>query len=274
MSLKNEFIKLLDKEEKEEVYQRFLENHTKLIPTGAFGLNHGIHMSLIFSKMPIGNIYKSDFFLISKSSAEWNLVFIELEKPSANLFTKEGRYAQDLNQGIKQINDWKHYFSQPENQLSFKKHPVVKKLLSFNEVMYENPINFKYIIVIGRRKTLIERNQMKYWISLNNGKADTYIMTYDSLLEGCEQKNDRYIGHVEKEFLCIDSESMIHGDTQFGINLLSTTDCKGIKIKQSLYNEIIKYKNDNDIVLGYNKILGKDYEKKIKILKENIYNKK
>ncbi len=268
---KDGFINLLNEEKNEEEYQQFLEHNSKLIPTGAFKLNHGVHMSLIFSKMPIGSMYKSDFFLISKSSAEWNLIFIELEKPNANLFTKEGRYAQDLNAGIKQINDWKSYFYKLENQLSFREHPVIKKLLSFNSALYENPINFRYILVIGRRKKLIDNNQLKYWRTLNKESGDTYYMTYDSLYEGIKQENDRYICHIEKDFLCIDSEKMLPGDSELGISVLCHTDCNGIKIKQSLYDEVLKYQNNN--IGNYNKILGNDFENKLSILKKNIYTK-
>lgn len=269
MFLKDSFINLLDEGKNEETYQQFLEQHTQLIPTGAFELNHGVHMSLVFSKMPIGNTYKSDFFLISKSSAEWNLIFIELEKPNSNLFTKEGRYAQDLNAGIKQINDWKDYFYKAENQLAFREHPVIRKLLSFNPVMFENPINFKYILVIGRRKTLIDNGQIKYWRALNKESSDTYYMTYDSLYEGCEQENERYICHIEKEYLCIDSEHMIPGDEQLGITLFAATDCNNIRIKQSLYDEIVK--NNKKTILDYDKILGLNYNEKLQKLEQNIY---
>lgn len=49
--LKEQFITLLDNQEKEEVYQEFLEKHTELIPTETFKLNHGVHLSLVFFKI-------------------------------------------------------------------------------------------------------------------------------------------------------------------------------------------------------------------------------
>ena len=78
--IKKEYFSLLEQNEKEEIYQSFLEKNTILIPTKPFELNHGVHFSLVFKKFKIGTSYISDFFYMTKSTAEWNFVFIELEK--------------------------------------------------------------------------------------------------------------------------------------------------------------------------------------------------
>ncbi len=42
--------------------------------------NHGIHLSLVLRKLSFGADYKTDFFFFSKSSDDWNAVFIEIEE--------------------------------------------------------------------------------------------------------------------------------------------------------------------------------------------------
>jgi hypothetical protein len=79
--LVEEFRKLLDAEHEEQVYQSFMEQHTKLIPR-EFIQNHGIHFDIVLRKLAFGSDYKSDFFYLSKSSDDWNCVIIEIENPN------------------------------------------------------------------------------------------------------------------------------------------------------------------------------------------------
>jgi hypothetical protein len=85
--LKKEYFELLRKMEPEQVYQAYLEKHTRLIPR-EFVQNHGIGCGLVLRKLPFGPDYKSDFFYFSKSSDDWNAVFIELEKPQSRFFSE------------------------------------------------------------------------------------------------------------------------------------------------------------------------------------------
>ncbi len=263
MTIKEEFAKLLDANEKEEVYQQYLEKHTELIPCGPFLLNHFTHFSLIFSKMSIDCMYKSDFFFISKSSAEWNLIFVELEKPSCKLFNKEGTYSQELNKAIKQVDDWQAYFLNNNNKESFKSHPVIKKITSAVPVLYGNPFNFKFILVIGRRQELNDKDLYKRWAALNITNRDRYIMTYDSLVENLREKSEKYLCHISKDNIIIDNEKLI--DSQF----FECTDCNNTRIKQKLYDSLYN-KSQNFKGLLERGLLGIDTNEKLKRLKDNI----
>ena len=271
MTLINEFVNLLDKNEKEEIYQQFLEKHTELIPTGEFLLNHFTHLSLAFSKMPIHSTYVSDFFLISKSSAKWHFIFIELEKPGARLFNKDGSYSSDLNHGLAQINDWQQYFNDNANKESFKKNYVIDKIVNYNN-LYKNPFLFKYILVIGRRKFLEDNGQLQRWYLLNKDQ-DIQVMTYDSLYEALSQKTKRYLCHIKKEYLYIDDEHVLNSDKEFGINLFSYTDCNNIRVKQSFYNDLFELNKEYKCIdsLSQYGFFGENTEKKLKTLKNNIY---
>lgn len=267
IELTKEFINLLDKCEKEEVYQEFLEKHTELLPTETFKLNHGIHLSLVFSKLPIGNSYISDFCFISKSSAEWNIVFIELEKPNARFFNKDGTQSIDFNKGYSQILDWKRYFSSAENQLAFKQIPAIKTIMSTNPKMYYNPCNYKYILVLGRRENLQASNFYEKRRELCTN--DIYIMTYDSLYENLAQKTKKYNCRIKDNYLYIDSEHFVDE------SVFAWTDCTNIKIKQILLKTLENNRKKHPMLpkVPLSDYLGENTDKKLEILRSNIINK-
>lgn len=106
-SKREEFFKLLDEGHQEQVYQSFLETNTHFIPR-EFVQNHGIGLSLVLRKLPFAADYKTDFFYFSKSSDDWNAVFIELEKPSSSFFRKNTNdFHPDFMKALQQINQWK-----------------------------------------------------------------------------------------------------------------------------------------------------------------------
>ena len=107
---KNEFLNLLEGDHKEQVYQAFLEKHTRFIPR-EFVQNHGIGVSLVLRKLSFGADYKSDFFFFSKSSDDWNAVFIEIEKPSSQFFrSNTNDFHPHFLSALQQINQWKAWF--------------------------------------------------------------------------------------------------------------------------------------------------------------------
>jgi hypothetical protein len=71
---KMEFMRLIADEHNEQIYQDFLESHTRFIPR-EFLQNHGVAQHLVLRKLSFGADYKTDFFYFSKSSDDWNAVF-------------------------------------------------------------------------------------------------------------------------------------------------------------------------------------------------------
>lgn len=259
--LKQEYLSLLEKNTKEEIYQSFLEKNTILIPTKPFELNHCVHFSLVFKKFKIGTSYISDFFYMTKSTAEWNFVFIELEKPNAKLFNKDGNISYELNTGISQIQNWQTYFSSIENRLAFKQNTIIKELISFNPSFFHKPINFKYILVIGRRNELENSVHKEKFRSLF--PQDSYIMTYDSLCESLSQKQEHYICRIVDNKLCIDTDKLIED------NIFHWLKCNNIRIRETLYNELkTKYSkfDETSLLEKYTKLSPQ----KLNFLKENI----
>jgi hypothetical protein len=72
----------------EQAAQDFIEAHTELFFPPHL-LNHRIHLDLLVSKFRLDTTLVTDFAYLTKSSAEWYIVFVELEDPSKQLFTKK-----------------------------------------------------------------------------------------------------------------------------------------------------------------------------------------
>ncbi len=208
LDLENDFKDLLDKALDESVYQNFLEKNTAFIPVKPYELNHGVNLDLVISKMRIGDSYISDFFYLSKSSDTWNVVFIEIEKPSSKLFNRDGSIAQDLNKGISQINDWRCFFEKDSNKNAFLDNVIIKALRNINPSILENPCVFKYILVIGRREEIYKNPIYKTKLKqLEN--SDLSIISFDSLSENIERKLSYYLGKIKDSNLFIKNEEYI-----------------------------------------------------------------
>ena len=61
----------------ENEIQKFLATNTELIPL-PYLLNHQVHFNFIFSKLTISDSLTSDYAYLTKSSAKWVMVLMEL----------------------------------------------------------------------------------------------------------------------------------------------------------------------------------------------------
>lgn len=203
-TLRSEFLKLLDKELPEQKYQRYLEYNTRLVPR-EFVQNHGIHFHLVLRKLSFGADYKSDFFYLSKSSDNWNCVFIEIERPDAKFFKANGNeFHPDFSAALQQINRWRAWFSIGMNKMSFGESTVGLIRVPLGN----NPIYPKFVLVHGRRAEY-GRNKIRRSLVAAQENSDFTIMTFDSLVEGLESKFDLYLGVRHNEFIDIRSDAFL-----------------------------------------------------------------
>jgi hypothetical protein len=88
----------------------------------------------IFKEVSFGDKYRCDFAWLNDNSdgPEWTL--LEVESPTAKLFTSQKKPTQQLNNGIEQVKSWKRYF---------EKNPEEKRRI-FGFVS-----RFRYILIIG-----------------------------------------------------------------------------------------------------------------------------
>lgn len=260
IGIKENFINLLNQNLDEEVYQKFLEEHTQFIPTKTFELNHGVHCGIILRKLCIGPQYISDFFFITKSSAEWRLVFIELEKPSSKFFNKDATISTDLNKGLTQVKQWMTYLDDPNNLAAFINQPAVNKLLSTHPVFANNPKRCYYILVTGRRDAVKNIQLLSSYI-----KPNFYIMTYDSLYEAIPRVLECYLGYARGQDIIVNNEHMIDFNTTL---FTYPANCENIRIKQTFYNDLVEYCGDK--TEGFFAKLEDNTREKLQQLKENI----
>ena len=63
--IREEFMRLMDEEHPEQIYQKYMEDNTALIPR-EFVQNHGIHFDMVFRKISLARDYAPDFFTCQK----------------------------------------------------------------------------------------------------------------------------------------------------------------------------------------------------------------
>lgn len=196
---RQEFQQLLAAERDEQVYQSFLERHTRFIPR-EFIQNHGIANSLVLRKLGFGPDYKCDFFYFSKSSDDWNAVFVELEKPQSRFFKQNSNdFHRDFSAALQQIGRWKAWFVSDQNHGAFLS---TVSAIQVPRHMARNPTYRKYVLVIGRRSEY-EANEERRRIVKSAEAEDLKIITFDSLLEDLESKPDLSVGSRHNEFMDI-----------------------------------------------------------------------
>ena len=196
---RKEYLRLLNESPKEQKVQSFLENHTRFIPR-AFVQNHGIHLSLSLRKLAFGADYKTDFFYFSKSSDDWNAVFIELEKPASKFFRRNSHtFHSDFTRALEQINQWRAWFRSDQNKGTFLS---MVRAIHVPAHMASNPTFNKYVLVFGRRSEY-ERNRERRQL-IGAQETDNFkIITFDNLAESLSSKHELSIGVRHNHYIDI-----------------------------------------------------------------------
>lgn len=232
--LADQYRKLLDEESGEQVYQKFIEEHTCFIPRD-FVQNHGVHLSLVLRKLSFGADYKTDFFFLSKSSDDWNAVSIELEKPGSKFFKAASNdFHSDFNNALQQINRWRAWLSDVPNQQT-----VLNALQAIRvpSTMRSNPTRYKFVLVHGRRSEY-EGNQIRRSLIAAQERDDFKIVTFDSLAESLKQKSDLYVGVRRNEVIEIQGNEIVDQElfTWVDPTMLSVNDVLLSKLKERVAN--------------------------------------
>lgn len=175
VSIVEKFRRILDRADENHV-QSYLEQHTELIPvTGQ--LNHHLHLNAIISKLPISTSLTTDFVYLTKSTVRWRMVLVEIESPRKKLFTQARKptFTSDFNQAYDQVLSWKGYLDEHQREV---KELVSTLLCPLG--MASNPMEFKYLLVIGRRSDY-EGNEDRKILFSQKSTSDFWVWTYDSL---------------------------------------------------------------------------------------------
>src|ERR1700722_1278575 len=200
-----DFKKLLASRENEQKYQDFLEKNTQFVPR-EFIQNHGVHFGLVLRKLSMAKDYTTDFFYLSKSSADWNGVLVEIEKAHSHYFRDNtNEFHVDFTKALQQIGQWRGWFSNPDNHSAFFNATLAHVRLPLER----NPCHVKYVLVFGRRSEF-EKNPTRRQLIYAQEREDFKILSYDSLLEDISSKSELYVGVRRNEFIEIISDSFIN----------------------------------------------------------------
>jgi hypothetical protein len=160
----------------------FFEKNPSLIPA-PWMLNHGIHFGFVFPQFKVSTGLTTDFVYLTKSSATWWCVLIEFERPDVSIFKKNShtaKFSAEFLAGIEQVRDWQLYLKEHRDGFLRYLRPFMRPV-----TMASNPLKFRYVLVIGRRKDVIASHSKTERFSLfENAEADSTlrVMTYDGLL--------------------------------------------------------------------------------------------
>ena len=237
---KKEFLKLLDEDHKEQVYQLFLEKHTRFIPR-EFIQNHGIGQDLVLRKLSFGADYKVDFSYFSKSSDDWHAVFIEIEKPSSRFFKgNTNEFHADFLNALQQINQWKAWFLSDQNRGSFLS---MVSAIQVPRHMARNPTYNRYVLVFGRRSEYSGNEDRRRLVRAY--EADDFkIITFDSLAEGLERKYEVSIGSRHNQFIDILTDEI----TDPG--LYAWVEPTQLRVSKTLHDKLKNGPRSNHFVMG------------------------
>ncbi|ODT78401.1 hypothetical protein ABS71_01925 [bacterium SCN 62-11] len=167
---------LLDSGEEAELrYQHFFEENPDYLLIPELMHNHGLHLNAVISQFCIDPALKCDFAFLTKSSMEWRLVLVEIERPYQQIFTKvrPPQPTEKMTKGLAQISSWKTHMETGLEQVRNRLKPLLQPLGS-------NPIKVCYVLVIGRDSNDLT-DAGRGWLR-NQTSPDFKIYSYMSLV--------------------------------------------------------------------------------------------
>lgn len=133
----------------------------------------------------------------------WNLVLVEIERPSKKFFKRKGKFSGDFNAPRDQIADWRTWCEGEASTILLRRQlgPVLIPL-------GWNPIRIRYVLVFGRRAEVEGklRNQEKL---ASEEKGDLRIVSFDGLCEGLEQRSKLCLAARTNDFVDLLSDDCV-----------------------------------------------------------------
>lgn len=135
--------KKLNTAKNENVMQHYLEKHPLML------IQHmgGGHGRWVIPQKKLGAEFVTDFVIAERSSIGFEWVAVELESPTAKLFTKKGDPSAALTHAIRQISDWRAWLQKNQNYAARSR---IESGLGLTDIDPRLP----GLIIIGREKDL------------------------------------------------------------------------------------------------------------------------
>jgi hypothetical protein len=175
-----DFENLLKKSPPEEVLHQFIVKHPILLEQ--FG------GPLYISKPSLGSDYSADFAIRSVGNGTF-WTFIELERSSHPLFTRQGLPSKALNTALMQIKEWFSWF---------RDHASLGYSVFDGERFG--------VVVIGRRDRLsaLDKRRLR---ALNETHISVRVMTWDTLIDPLRSMSNSLVMAREREAMKVLSDA-------------------------------------------------------------------
>jgi hypothetical protein len=110
-SLVRDFGNRLRTSKREEELQTYLSDHPELLYPDFIECH---------AKLPLGEDYVTDYVLLVQGHQGLEYVFVEIERPDKEIFTKAGQFAEPFTQAKNQLLDWENWLTKNHGYISRK----------------------------------------------------------------------------------------------------------------------------------------------------------
>lgn len=145
--------------------QRFLEANPRLLIQQINGGGD----AWVIPRQRLRRNYETDFMIAQNESTGLAWYGVELERPQAIMFTKKGDLSASLTHALRQINDWRDWFS---HNRDYAERPPKPSGLGLTDIDPE----LEGLIIIGRDSDIDEstHERRRRWARHHRVKIETY----------------------------------------------------------------------------------------------------
>ncbi|MFJ5639847.1 Shedu anti-phage system protein SduA domain-containing protein [Streptomyces sp. NPDC093223] len=153
----------------ERPLQHFFEDHP-----GILAGELGAHCRWVLPQVSLGGRYVPDFLDARLDSGGMHWTLIELESPTAQLFTRDGQPRRELRKGLSQVQDWRDWLTANRDLARRSRADKGLGLLGIDHLA-------SGIVIIGRRshRSVADQERLKSLIF----RERVLIRSYDWILE-------------------------------------------------------------------------------------------
>jgi hypothetical protein len=181
-----EYQHLLASNPMEGKVQEFFEENPCFVPGATSPGSHGpLHDALISQPILPGlRSRRPDFLWITKHSAKWFPMLIEIERPDKKVFRQDGVPTAEFTEARHQIAQWRAWFGAPENVQKFvAEYGVPDHYLRFCSM---EP---RYILIVGRRSEFSDDPEKSKLRSALMPAPDEELISYDRIVAARDRRD-------------------------------------------------------------------------------------
>ncbi|MFC4589338.1 DUF4263 domain-containing protein [Sphaerisporangium corydalis] len=196
---------LLQSNPPESLVQEFLEQHPSLLPGAADDVGRGHHGACWDAVITqprlkgLGHDRIPDFMWVRSDTATVYVLCIEIEAPGKPWFITGGQSSAELTQALDQLLEWKVWFANPENMLTFRRSYIPA------ELGYQR-IETQFLLIYGRDSEFRHATSRHEHPDRLRRKRDfiprdsEFLYTFDQLRPERDAQNCSTISGIQSEF--------------------------------------------------------------------------